>query len=308
MEELEERTWQDDLPWVAAAVLTHAVILAANPVILRGRPAAEKLIPVELVAMVPSPNLAPVPAGDGSNNDKLPDPGPGPVTPAKIKKGEPKPAAVKAARKADPQARARRLAARAADREKALEIAALRAEKARAAAEQRVRQARRRVELSRELAALTGPGEFLDDGAAAPAGTAKARQDMDMPTASDSGGSAGEDLRDRPVSGGGDKRVAGGLSWSIEGPVGNRRLLARQIPRSPDWVSSRGLNLAVRIKFQVLADGTVKGALIKLTSGFPELDTLALTALAKWRFEALAAALAKVPDTWGLVTFRFTMG
>jgi TonB family protein len=103
-------------------------------------------------------------------------------------------------------------------------------------------------------------------------------------------------------------KTGGGISWSVEGPLGNRRILRRVLPESPAWVSERGLELAVQIRFQILPDGRVKpGAVIRRTSGFPEIDRRALEALRGWRFEVLQGRPAD-PDAWGSVTFRFLMG
>jgi len=66
-------------------------------------------------------------------------------------------------------------------------------------------------------------------------------------------------------------------------------------------------DLKVRIKFQVRADGTVRGAVIQETCGFPELDRRAVRALKSWRFEGVTGAAAQGPETIGVVTFRFTL-
>jgi len=119
---------------------------------------------------------------------------------------------------------------------------------------------------------------------------------------------AGKGTEKAKASGGGGAGVdGGGLSWSLEGPAGSRRLLRRALPQSPSWVSERGLDLSVQVKFQVQPDGSVKpGAVVKRTSGFPEIDQRALDALKKWRFDAAPAKAG--PETWGVVTFRFLMG
>jgi TonB family protein len=97
-----------------------------------------------------------------------------------------------------------------------------------------------------------------------------------------------------------------GIAWSIEGPVGSRRVVRKVLPESPSWVSERGLELAVQIRFQILENGTVKpGALIRRTSGFPEIDRRALEALKAWRFETIPGM--KNPGAWGSVTFRFLL-
>jgi protein TonB len=109
---------------------------------------------------------------------------------------------------------------------------------------------------------------------------------------------------DDSAAGGGAPRGtgAGGASWSLEGPAGTRRLLSRALPKSPSWLSERGLDLSVQIKFQVLPGGSVKrGAVVKKTSGFPEVDREALEALKRWRFAPVRGGV----ETWGVVTFRF---
>jgi TonB family protein len=88
--------------------------------------------------------------------------------------------------------------------------------------------------------------------------------------------------------------------------VGNRRIVSRVSPTSPDWVATRSLDLTVTVRFQVLPDGSVKaGAVIQKTSGFPDIDARAVKALSRWRFQP-AAAKSGAAEVWGRVTFRFT--
>jgi colicin import membrane protein len=216
-----------------------------------------------------------------------------------------------------------------AARERARQIAAAKAE-----------AARKKAELSQTLATAADPDEALDadadSGGGAPAraaaaaaplktapgatgsggadggGAAGARRtaaaaalaDTAEPAdAGDAAGNGGADLLDASAKGGGVGPDGSGVSWTMDGPVGNRRVLKRAAPTSPDWVGARGLDLTVTVRFQVLPDGTVKpGSVIQKTSGFPEIDQRALDALSGWRFEAADGA----PETWGRVTFRFT--
>ena len=122
----------------------------------------------------------------------------------------------------------------------------------------------------------------------------------------DAAGSGGGDLIDANPTGGGTGPEGGGVSWSVDGPVGNRRILSRVSPESPDWIATRNLDLTVTVRFQVLPDGSVKsGAVIQKTSGFPEIDRLALQALRRWRFQTVPAK-SGAPEVWGRVAFRFT--
>jgi TonB family protein len=256
-----------------------------------------------------------------------PAPVPVPVRPA------PDPAVVAASRAAAREAAREKIAQEAAVRR---EIVAEKAAAAKAAAEKRASQererrrqlaearaaeTRRKLELNHQLATMSDPDETIDaapnsgGGAAVPAGggalsgarktsAAAALADAADPTdAGDAAGRGGADLLDDKARGGGSGPDGSGVSWTMEGPVGNRRVLKRAAPTSPDWVGARGLDLTVTVRFQVLPEGTVKpGAVIQKTSGFPEIDKRALDALKSWRFEAAAGA----PQTWGRVTFRFT--
>ncbi|MBI5208509.1 MAG: energy transducer TonB [Elusimicrobia bacterium] len=323
-----------DLVFLGVAAVLHGGLLVANPGVKWGDfAAADKIVPIEFVKSPTSPFLAPIPPGQGQD-DELPDNGPGPVVIPKkvapnIPAAKPVPAkkapAAKKAKKPKPAPTPAQLAARQAAKEarwaarEAKRQARLAARQALRQAKEAARQAReaalasarqKRVELSRALSELKDPDEALaglaDAGPAAGAAQRSAASLDDGPgTASDG------DLRDSvgsQLSGGGIKRSDGSISWSIDGPIGTRRLLARRLPVSPDWVSSRGLDLTVRVKFQVLENGSVKpGAIIKVTSGFPELDVLALDAIKLWKFEAVPSQGASAPQTWGVVTFRFTM-
>ncbi|MBI4345473.1 MAG: TonB family protein, partial [Elusimicrobia bacterium] len=149
-------------------------------------------------------------------------------------------------------------------------------------------------------------------GAGAP-GLAGAFQSLDFapgnPGFARDGRGGGDAENSRPA-GGGFGEGGGPVSWSVEGPVGNRKVLRRVLPKCPDWVSQRGLELTVQLKFQVLDDGTIKrSVVIKRTSGFPDLDRLAIEALQKWKFQPLHNGVGMSnPDVWGIVSFRFMMG
>ena len=320
-----------DLPFFLVAAFFHALLLAANPSIQWGssNPIPEKTIAVDFVSAPPSPALAPVPAGEG-HGDAIAAHGAGAYVPEKVKKSRihKKKAISPAARAARSKARAERRQRQAAARAARAEIAAIKASEAKRqaaiitqerhdravrVAQEKAARTRKKAELSRELASLSNPDEALaaaEPEAPAPAGKA-ARfsakfSGKDDPVFDLDGD--GRDALNAKASGGGPKTDGGDVSWSIEGPIGSRRLLARKLPVSPDWVSQRGLELRVAVKFQVLDNGMVKaGAVIKRSSGFPEIDHRALEALKHWKFESIPAR-SSGPETWGSVTFRFTMG
>lgn len=328
------------MAFLGVAVVLHGALFAVDPGMRWASSSApERVIPIEFVQAETSPFLAPIPPGDGRGSE-MPDNGPGPVIipktsqpepqakpqlsvprpakPVQRKQAKPKPAAPSQA-ELDRRARVRAekaLAKAEAARVKA-EAVRIKAEAARAKAEAariaRAEARQKRLELSRELAGLQNPDEAVTDGSAGPA-LAEAGSDRRSAASLEEGPSeaSASDLRDSLNSqpmGGGVKRTEGSISWSIDGPIGTRRLLKRTLPVSPEWVSQRGLDLTVQVKFQVLEDGSVKqGAIIKVTSGFPELDRLANDAIKLWKFEAVPKQPSSAPQTWGVVTFRFTMG
>lgn len=157
--------------------------------------------------------------------------------------------------------------------------------------------------------AESGEGGGKGGGEAELAGARKAGAAAALAESTDPGdaaGSGGSDLIDSKATGGGIGPEGGGVSFSVDGPVGNRRIVTRVSPTSPDWVATRNLDLTVTVRFQVLPDGSVKpGAVIQKTSGFPDIDTRALKALARWRFQPVAAKPGAA-EVWGRVTFRFT--
>lgn len=196
-----------------------------------------------------------------------------------------------------------------------------REEAARRAELAREQKARQRAELKAQLASLREPDEALrdapnDEGGETAAGRDGERAQGVRPGRADlaAGGHADGDLpapaydmeRDGFDPAPGAKGEASGLAWSIAGPIGTRRIVRRAVPQSPSWLAERGLEVSVRIRFEVLPTGQVKpGAVIERTSGFPDVDRRALQAIRRWRFEAAPGARR---DAWGTVTFRFLMG
>jgi TonB family protein len=209
------------------------------------------------------------------------------------------------------KARAELARRRAEEREQARQAAAM------VRAQRRARQA----ELSQALASIPSPDEELYDAPNAQPSDPKGKKDAPAAAAAapvpapagvadpvfDAEGKEGPDPKNVKPAGGGPANDSGGVGWSLEGPIGNRRMMSRRLPTCPDWVSERDLDLSVQIKFQVLEDGTIRrGRVIKRTSGFPDLDKRAMDALNEWKFEQIPAGGAV--ETWGVVTFRFTAG
>ncbi|MFH1898691.1 MAG: energy transducer TonB, partial [Candidatus Desantisbacteria bacterium] len=76
-------------------------------------------------------------------------------------------------------------------------------------------------------------------------------------------------------------------------------------PEYPAWAEKKGVESQVVIYFTVTPDGMVNSdAFVEQTSGYAQLDQLALQALKGWRFAPLPMD-AEQKDQWGRVTFRF---
>lgn len=85
-----------------------------------------------------------------------------------------------------------------------------------------------------------------------------------------------------------------------------RSVLRKYSPSYPSWAEKGGVEAEVQLKFSVLPNGLVGWVKIEESSGFPELDILAINSLKKWRFEPL---LPDVPEEveWGRIRFKFRL-
>ncbi|MBU2574822.1 MAG: energy transducer TonB [Elusimicrobia bacterium] len=92
----------------------------------------------------------------------------------------------------------------------------------------------------------------------------------------------------------------------IEGPLSKRKVTAYYVPPFPDWAGSRGiLEASAAVKFYVDNSGAVlDNVSVERSSGYGELDRLAIEAIKKWRFEPLPGAPSR---QWGIITFRFVV-
>lgn len=305
-----------EVPFYAAAGVLYVGLFIMNPALQWSAQtaAAPAVVPVEFVAAVPvNVNLA---SGQIGGGQKLGLPGrlvgkrPHAVKPKPRVHHAPSPEAIKAAQDRAAARKAARKAAREERQRRIDQIAAeKRAEKQRIV-EARAAKARQRLELSKTLATLSNPDEAVSDessGSGSKSDITAALKDASAPSPtagpSDTPGTGEDGAADMPGSGDGNGGSGSGVD--VDGPLGNRRILHRIVPHSPEWIAQRGLDLTVILRFQVMADGTVKpGAMmIQKTSGFSEIDKLALDALRRWKFQAVPPAS---PSVWGRVTFHFT--
>lgn len=99
----------------------------------------------------------------------------------------------------------------------------------------------------------------------------------------------------------------GASTVTIIGPLSKRPKIRSPRPEYPDWAEKKGIESQVVIYFTVTPDGMVNpDAYVELTSGYTQLDQLALQTLKGWRFAPLSMD-AEQKDQWGKVTFRFVL-
>jgi TonB family protein len=92
----------------------------------------------------------------------------------------------------------------------------------------------------------------------------------------------------------------------ISGEVKNREILHREKPAMPRWLEEKGVEAEVIISFVVNPDGEVGDRLfVEKTSGYAELDKLAIEALKKYVFAPLPLNV-KQAEQKGSIIIRFT--
>jgi TonB family protein len=112
---------------------------------------------------------------------------------------------------------------------------------------------------------------------------------------------------DEVLAAGNGHGSAVGKGAEIGGPVGDRKILKRQIPEYPAWAEEKGISAIVKVFFTVRADGSIrKSVRIVHSSGYTELDALAKDAILSWKFSPTEATSSS-EEAWGVVTFRFTL-
>jgi TonB family protein len=94
--------------------------------------------------------------------------------------------------------------------------------------------------------------------------------------------------------------------FDIAGPLNNRPILHKVIPQYPAWAEEQGIIGSVRIWFTVTSDGAVRSNMrVTKTTGYPDLDKLALDALKEWRFAVFNSG--DDSSQWGIITFTFSL-
>jgi len=98
-----------------------------------------------------------------------------------------------------------------------------------------------------------------------------------------------------------------GTNFMVAGPISQREIVRKVVPRYPKWALDRRISGTVVIRLWVMPDGQVRGVpTIETSSGYPDLDQVVVDALKSWEFAPLGPDVES-EDQWGVITFRFTL-
>lgn len=78
-------------------------------------------------------------------------------------------------------------------------------------------------------------------------------------------------------------------AFAVFGQISNRKILRMKMPKYPAWAEEQGIEASVTVALSVYADGLVKesSVYVEATSGYKELDRLAMAAAKNFIFAAL---------------------
>ena len=94
-----------------------------------------------------------------------------------------------------------------------------------------------------------------------------------------------------------------GKMMELTGQVANRKILKKVKPIYPARARREGWEGVVVLKFWVTPEGAVVNITVVRSSGYPELDRAAMSALRQWRFAPKQGA----GNEWGQLTVRFRL-
>ena len=110
-----------------------------------------------------------------------------------------------------------------------------------------------------------------------------------------------------PDASAGDPNALPGTGKTMVGPVASRAIRMSPYPAYPEWAQQQGIQTEVILEFYVDAQGNVVKVETTKTSGYPRLDYQAIAALKRWKFDALPAEYAAIPNQWGRILFKFRL-
>jgi len=101
--------------------------------------------------------------------------------------------------------------------------------------------------------------------------------------------------------------VSRGTNFSVAGPISQREIIRKLVPKYPKWALDRRVSGTVIVRVWVQPSGQVKGApTVESSSGYPDLDQVVVDALRGWEFAPLGPGV-RSEDQWGLITFKFVL-
>jgi protein TonB len=97
------------------------------------------------------------------------------------------------------------------------------------------------------------------------------------------------------------------IKIAVTGPISQRKILKKVLPQYPHWAIEKGICGYLVLKIWVSPEGKVEDNVEVIeTSGYPELDNLAIKVIKEWTFEPLAEN-EKKEIQWGIIKFRFEL-
>ncbi|MBN1596124.1 energy transducer TonB [candidate division FCPU426 bacterium] len=96
-------------------------------------------------------------------------------------------------------------------------------------------------------------------------------------------------------------------TFQIFGPLKDRPIIEKYLPRYPRWAEEQGIECSVSLHFFVLPEGQVKENLfVEQSSGYSEMDGLAMKALRAFKFAPLGAG-KRQEEQEGVIIFYFRL-
>jgi TonB family protein len=94
----------------------------------------------------------------------------------------------------------------------------------------------------------------------------------------------------------------------IGGDIANRPIVHKRLPNYPAWALKQGLSGTAKLQFWVTPDGHVRTekVIVLQTTGYSNLDDVAINALKSWKFAPLAANVRQ-EDQSGTLVIRFVL-
>ncbi|MDI6751355.1 MAG: TonB family protein [bacterium] len=111
---------------------------------------------------------------------------------------------------------------------------------------------------------------------------------------------------DNPGTGIPSFEVASSIKVEVSGEVTERPVLYQKGFKIPEWVEKKGFSLTGEFRFWVLPDGSVDRVSVNRSFGYPSLDSLASSAILKWRFQSLPKNIS-YREEWGVAGIKIRL-